>query len=422
MKTPVMVILIIYIALQLFKYFLDYLNVRHVRDRGDKVPPEFEDVIEPGFLGRMRVYLEEKTLFDIISSACASCVVIAFLFVGLLDLYNSWVASFGLPFVLSGWLFFLLLYLAGELASAPFALYSVFRIENRHGFNTMTFGLWLADFVKGILLSVILLSLAVLGGLWLVRWSPSAWWFWIWCFFLAFSLFVTYISPYVIEPLFNKFTPMEDGGLKERIIGLASRAGIGVSKVLRMDASKRSTHTNAYFAGFGRTKRIILFDTLLARMSEDETVSVLAHEIGHWKRHHLIKGLALSQLVSIVLLFCAYKIMDGPLLSSVFGIALDTFPAKALVAAFLFAMVFFFLKAPMNAFGRMLEREADRVSCDLTPSGDTMIRVLVKLSKDNLSNLYPHPLYALFNYSHPPVLERIAYIKAYCSRKEAPRT
>jgi STE24 endopeptidase len=419
MKTAATIILLIYIALQLFKYLLEYINVRHVRARGDRVPLEFEGAVEPALLGRMRVYLEEKTLFEVISSACASCVIIAFLFTGLLDAYNSWIVSLGLPFVLSGWLFFLLLYLAGELASAPFALYSVFRIENRHGFNTMTFGLWVADFLKGTLLSTVLLSLAVLGGLWLVQWSPSVWWFWIWCFFLVFSLFVTYISPYVIEPLFNKFTPMEEGTLRERIINLASRAGIGVSKVLRMDASKRSTHTNAYFAGFGRAKRIILFDTLLARMSEDETISVLAHEIGHWKRHHLLKGLLLSQLLSLAVLFCAYRLMDGPLLSSVFGIVLDTFPAKALMVAFLFGMVLFFLKAPLNGFSRILEKEADRVSCDLTPTGDTMITVLVKLSKDNLSNLFPHALYALFNYSHPPVLERIAYIKAYCARKEA---
>jgi STE24 endopeptidase len=417
MRTALAVILSIYIALLLFRYFLDYMNVRHVRAREGLIPPEFEAFLDRSLLKKMHDYLVEKTRFEVFASVCANCVVIAFLFGGMLDLYNSWMASFRLPFVLSGWLFLFLLYLAEELLSVPFTLYSVFRIENRYGFNTMTFRLWLTDFLKGTMLSIILLSLVAFGGLLLIAWSPAAWWFWIWCFLLAFTVFVTYVSPYVIEPLFNKFTPVEEGSLKDRIVQLASRARINVSRVLRMDASKRSTHTNAYFTGIGRTKRIILFDTLLTRMSEDEIVSILAHEIGHWKKRHLLKGLALSQFVSLILLFCAYRAMEGPFLTSLFGIGIDTLPAKVIIVAFLFTIVTFLLKAPMNGFSRMLEREADRISCDLTASGETMVRVLVKLSKDNLSNVFPHALYALFNYSHPPVLERIAYIRAYCSKK-----
>lgn len=419
MKTSLLAILIIYVALQMFKYLLDYMNVRYVRARKDEPPPEFEAVLDRSLLAKTRVYLVEKTHFDVVASACTSCLIIIFLFGGLLDLYNSWIAAFRLPFILSGWLFFLLLYFAGELLSVPFTLYFIFRIENRFGFNTMTLRLWVADFAKGTVLSMILLSAASFGGLWLISRSPAAWWLWVWCFFLAFAIFVTYVSPYVIEPLFNKFTPVEEGDLKERIVRLASLAGINVSRVLKMDASKRSTHTNAYFTGLGRTKRIILFDTLLTRMSPDEIVSVLAHEIGHWKRHHLLKGLALSQIASLVLLFCAHRVMEGPFLSGLFQISIDTLPAKALVVAFLFSLVSFFLKAPMNGFSRALEREADRISCDLTGQGEAMVRVLVKLSKDNLSNLFPHPLYALFNYSHPPVLERIRNIRSYCSKKGA---
>jgi STE24 endopeptidase len=308
-----------------------------------------------------------------------------------------------------------------ELLSVPFTLHFVFRIENRHGFNTMTFRLWLADFLKGTLLSMVLLTFFSFAGFWLIVRSPGAWWFWIWCFSLAFTIFLTYVSPYVIEPLFNKFTPVQDDDLKVRIVQLADLAGINVSKVLRMDASKRSTHTNAYFTGIGRTKRIILFDTLIQNMVPDEILAVLAHEIGHWKRRHLLKGLALTQLASLVLLFCAYRAMISPFISHLFGIAVDTLPAKAVIVAFLFSIISFFLKPAMNGFSRMLEREADRVSCELTGKGETMVRVLVKLSKDNLSNLFPHPLYAFFTYSHPPVLERIGYIRAY-ARKKGERT
>jgi len=421
MKTDLLVILIIYALLQAFKYCLEYANVRHVRGLKDSIPPEFEGVLDRSMLDKMRVYLGEKTRFDIIASASASLAIVVFLFGGLLDLYNSWVAGLGLPFVLSGWLFFLLVYLAGELLSVPFTLYFVFRIENRHGFNTMTYGLWLADFLKGTMLSVVLLTLVSFAGFWLIERSPGAWWFLIWCFSLAFMIFITYVSPYVIEPLFNKFTPVEDGDLKARIMGLASRAGINVSKVLRMDESKRSTHTNAYFTGIGRTKRIILFDTLIQSMTPDEILAVLAHEMGHWKRHHLLKGLAITQPALLILIFCAYRAMQGPFLSNLFGIAADTFFAKAVIVAFLLSMVSFFLKPAMNGFSRTLEREADRFSCDLGANGETMVRVLVKLSKDNLSNLFPHPLYALFNYSHPPVLERIGYIRAYCAKNGADR-
>ncbi len=418
MKGYLLLIAIVYVLIQGFKYFLEYVNLRHVQGRGDRVPPEFANVIDKAMLGKMRVYLTEKTRFDIICSACSSCVIILFFFGGFLDAYNSWIVRLGLSFVVSGWLFFLLLYLGAELLSAPFTLYFIFRIENRYGFNTMTFRLWLADFVKGIIVSIVLLSILCLAGLWLVTWSAEGWWLLIWCFFLAFMVFMTYVSPYVIEPLFNKFTPLEDDELRERVIRLASKVRIKISRVLKMDASKRSTHTNAYFTGLGKTKRIILFDTLLRGMDSDEIVSVLAHEIGHWKKRHLIKGLAVTQTAALILLFCAHRVTGGALLPEIFGVRAETFWAKATIVVFLFSMVSFFLKPALNGFSRMLEREADRIACDLTGTGETMVRVLAKLSKDNLSNPFPHSLYALFNYSHPPVLERIDYIRAYCRKKE----
>jgi STE24 endopeptidase len=281
----------------------------------------------------------------------------------------------------------------------------------------MTYHVWLLDFLKETLLSLLLLTAGAFGGFWLIETSPRFWWFWVWCFFLAFTIFITYIAPYVIEPLFNTFTPVEDESLKSRIVALASRAGINVSKVLKMDQSKRSRHTNAYFTGIGRTKRIILFDTLLETMKPDEVLAVLAHEIGHWKRHHLLKGLLLTALVSLVFFFCAYQALSGHVLDTLFTIRVDTFPAKAVIAGFFAGMLSFLFTPAMNAFSRSLEREADRFSCAFEGRGEAMINALVKLSRDNLSNLYPHPLYALFYYSHPPVPERIRYIREYCENK-----
>ena len=406
-----------YVALQVFKCLLDYLNLRSMR-RGDRrVPPEFEGVLDGTLLERMQRYLVEKTRFDMAVTAFSGLAVLLFFFCGLLDGYNSLIASMGLPFVVSGWLFFLLLYLGSELLTVPFSLYFIFRIENRYGFNTMTLRLWLIDFLKGMALSLVLLTLAVPAGLLLVQWSPRFWWFWVWCFFLVFTVFVTYIAPSVIEPLFNTFTPLEEGPLRERIIALAARAGITVGKVLKMDESKRSSHTNAYFTGLGRTKRIVLFDTLLASMTADQVLAVLAHEMGHWKGRHLLKGLALTEVGSLLFLFCAYQALSGHVLDGLFAIRVDTFFAKAAIAAFFAVICSFLLRPLVNGFTRRLEREADRFACDLEGRGETMIEVLVKLSKDNLSNLRPHPLYALFNYSHPPVLQRIGAIREHCGRK-----
>ncbi len=411
------VVLLIYVAMQLFRYVLEYLNVRYMGARQGMVPPDFTGVVDADFLTRVQRYEREKTHFDVAASIFSSALILIFLFAGVLRWYVEWIDGLGLPFILSGLLFFLLLYLVGEILSVPFSLYFVFSIENKYGFNTMTPRLWIADFFKAMGLSVVLLLIAVGCALAIIAWSPGFWWFWVWCLMLVFMLFVTYISPYVIEPLFNTFAPVEDALLKERIVAMASRAGIRVSRVLRMDASRRSTHTNAYFTGIGRTKRIVLFDTLLNRMTPPEILAVLAHEIGHWKRRHILKGLVLTETVSLILFFCAHWAIENDYPARLFDVPGNNLLGQIVVIAFLFSMLSFFLKPAANAFSRMLEREADRFSCDLDTEKGAMLQVLVKLTKDNLSNLYPHPLYALFHYSHPPVLDRIAYIKEYCARK-----
>jgi STE24 endopeptidase len=420
MKTALVVVLCVYLGIQAFRYLLDCLNLSYMRRRSATAVPEFDAVLGREFLDRMQVYLRESMRFSMVTSGLSTIATVVFFFGGLLDIYNSWIASMDLPFVVSGWVFFVLLYLAWELFSLPFAFYSTFHIEQKHGFNTMTHRVWLLDLLKGTMLSLVLLTAVVFGGLVLVEKSPHFWWFWVWCFSLAFTIFITYIAPYVIEPLFNKFTPVEDEPLRSAIVALALRAGIKLSKVLKMDQSKRSRHTNAYFTGMGRTKRIILFDTLLETMTPDEVLAVLAHEIGHWKGHHLLKGLFLTSLVSLVFFFCAHQAMSHHLLDTLFAIRVATFPAKTVIAGFLGGILSFLFAPVMNAFSRRLEREADRFSCTFQGRGEAMTSALVKLSKDNLSNLYPHPLYALYHYSHPPVLERIKYIRAYCEKEPIP--
>lgn len=418
METFLILILFAYIFKELFEHAVTYINLRHMRRFGSAVPPEFEGSTDEGLLKKMQDYESEKTRLAVISSIFGSLVIIIFIFGGLLDIYNSWISSLNLSFAASGWLFFMILSYAEEILSIPFSLYSTFKIENRYGFNAVTPGLWISDFIKSLLLSTVMMSLLIFAALWLIQWSPDLWWLFVWAFIFLFSIFIMYISPYVIEPLFNKFTPVEDELLKERIGRLTDKAGIHISRIMKIDASTRSRHTNAYFTGIGRTKRIVLYDTLLEEMKHDEMIAVLAHEIGHWKKRHLLKTLAAFELFSLIGLYLSFRLVEGDLLSTLFDISRDTIFAKLVILSFLAGIVSFPLMPLINKFIRRNEREADRVSYELTDDAEGMVSALIKLSKGNLSNLYPHPLFVDIYYSHPPVLERIRYIRGF-SKKDA---
>ncbi len=320
-------------------------------------------------------------------------------------------AGLNLSFLVSGWIFFILLSLAEQVLAVPFNLFDVFRLERRYGFSTTTARLWLLDLVKELMISSAILSFLGCAGLWLISRSPDYWWLWFWAVIFSFSMVITYISPYVIEPLFNKFTPLEDESLRQQVIDLAGRAGINTRKVLKMDASKRTRHSNAYFTGLGKAKRIVLFDTLLSGTSHREILAVLAHEIGHWKRHHLLKSLLVFEAATLAGLYVLFRITQTGLLTSLFRIRADTFFSRVTVAIFLGGMLLFLLHPVMMAFTRRMEKEADRLSFELMHGAGDLMSALVKLSKDNLSNPYPHPLYVTFHYSHPPVLERIRALR-----------
>ena len=336
-----------------------------------------------------------------------SILLLVFLFGGLLDGYNSWIVSLKLPFVLSGSLFFLLLGYAGSIISLPFGIYDTFWIENKYGFNTTTVRLWIADLLKSTLISTILTGLMLFCSLWIVKVSPDSWWLFLWGFFLVFSLFVMFISPYVIEPLFNKFTSLEGDGLEAQIRALMEKAGLKVSRVFKIDASKRSQHTNAYFTGIGKVKRIVLFDTLIKKMTEPEIIAVLAHEVGHWKKKHIIKRIVLVELASFLGAYAVFRIMKTDFPARLFQMQEATFFSELLVLGFLFSIVSFPLTPLLSYLARRHEYEADRFASDLTADPTSLATSLIKLSKDNLSNLHPHPMYAKFYYSHPPVVERV---------------
>jgi STE24 endopeptidase len=295
----------------------------------------------------------------------------------------------------------------------PFDLYSTFKIENKYGFNTTTPKIWITDFIKSFLISIILL--VVTGGIafWLIQKSPNYWWIWLWAFFLAFSLFFMYISPYVIEPLFNKFTPIADEykELEERIKSMFEKVGIKISRVFQMDASKRSKHSNAYFTGIGKVKRIILYDTLLQKMNQDEILAVLAHEAGHWKKKHIMKRIIISEIFGFIGIYISFRILKTDWLTNLFQIEPATFFAKLVILGFLSSIISFPFTPLSSYFSRKHENEADQMSVNLTGKPDGLISAMIKLSKDNLSNLHPHPLYAKLYYSHPPIVDRLTRLQ-----------
>lgn len=411
MNEIMLLALVLYILQILFDYWLDFLNIRHMRKMKGIIPAEFEGQVDEGLLLKTQSYTIERTRLGIISSVLTSIVVIVFLFGGGLRWYDGFISSLEFPFVLSGLIFFLLLFYASTFISIPFGLYRSFVIEKKYGFNTMTFQTWMGDFLKSLALSTVITGILLSAGLWIVQKSPDFWWFYVYGLFFVFSVFMMYVAPYVIEPLFNKFEPVQDDNLLQGIRRIAEKSGIRVSRVFTMDASKRTKHTNAYFTGIGKVKRIVLYDTLIDKMNLGEVLSVLAHEMGHWKKKHIFKRLFLMETLSLFVFFGVYYILKQKVVGSVFMVENALFYTEAAVVIFLLSLVLFPVGPLFHALSRRHEREADRYSFELTGDTGSMISTLVKLSKDNLSNLYPHPLYAKFHYSHPPVLERIRSIK-----------
>jgi STE24 endopeptidase len=275
----------------------------------------------------------------------------------------------------------------------------------------MTVRLWFIDLVKSIVIATVMGLATVIAALAIVQASPAWWWLWVWGFFLLFGIFIMYISPYVIEPLFFKFEPVKVEGLEEKIRALMERAGLTVSRVFQVDASRRSRHSNAYFTGIGKVKRIVLFDTLINQMTEDEILAVLAHEVGHWKKRHVLKRIILTEATAFCGLFAAFHLLSWDRLPGLVGLADASFYARVVIIGFLGSLVMFPLTPLFSFFSRKDEREADRFAAALTKRPDAMASALVKLSRENLSNLHPHPLYAKFYYSHPPVAERVRDLK-----------
>jgi STE24 endopeptidase len=391
-------------------FWLKLLNWKHLKREGQRVPPELEGSVDAALLARMSAYTMDRARLGLVTSLVSNVLVVVFLFT-LLEPYDHFITQLSTSPVLRGIYFFLGISWA-ELIMIPFGLYTNFRIEARHGFNRMSAGLWWGDWAKGLLVSAVLMAVAGGGAFWLIQAAPGSWWLWVWALFIGLSVLLMYLSPILIEPLFFKLQPLESDGLEDDVRALAERAGVHVSRVFTVDASRRSGHSNAYFTGIGRTKRVVLFDTLLNQLTSGQILGVLAHELGHWRKHHVLQRLVLMAALALLLAFTAFRLSGWHELPSLVGASEASFPARLLILGFVGSLLSFVL-TPLSAWwSRRHEWEADRFASELSGSPTELADALVKLSRENLANLHPHPWYAAFYYSHPQVTERVRTLRA----------
>jgi STE24 endopeptidase len=404
--------LALFLGVTAARLLLSWLNLRHLERFGHRVPRGLEREVDAEKLRKISDYTAERSRFGLVHRAVSSAVVGGFMFGGGLGFYDARVASLHVPFVASGVIFVVGLQLASALLQIPFQLYADFRIEQRHGFNRQSLGLWWSDWLKGTLLGLILSSALAAGAFWLVQATPHTWWIWASALVCVAGLLLTFASPYVIEPLFHKMEPLEIEGLSDGIRAMTEKAGVHVGRVLKVDASRRSSHSNAYFTGLGRVKRVVLFDTLLAQMTHPQILAVLAHELGHWKKHHVLVRMLAMQALLVLGAYVAYRLAPNPLVPASVGLASASLPARLVILSVLASVLLFPITPLFSAWSRHDEREADEFAVALHGRAQDLADALAQLGTENLSNLHPHPLYAAFYYSHPPLAERIGTLRA----------
>ncbi len=395
----------------LIRWCLGEINIRHVQRHRHTLPDVFRGEIDGETLGKMSDYTVESSRFSRWESLFEDALTLAIILTGLLSWLAAVIWSFGLSFIPSGLLFLGGLTLMSSIAGLPLNYYQTFVIEKKYGFTTISLGLWLADLLKSLVISLILLGSLLTALLALMDYSPRRWWFLVWLVFAFFQLLMLYLYPVVIAPLFNKYEKIEDEELREAIVNLMARVGLKTEGVYQMDAGKRSRHANAYFTGLGKTKRIVLYDTLLSSHTSEEILSVLAHEIGHWQKRHILKQLIFMEAASLIIFYLIFRFVDWPYLYQTFGFSQSLPYAGLFLATALLGPMSVFLTPMGTVIMRRFEREADEFAYGLTGTVVPLCNALKRLAKDNLSNLHPHPLYAWFYYSHPPLTERIAYLQ-----------
>jgi len=412
---PFLIVVLALIALKLFaELWLDMLNRGEVKRHAGEVPEAFRDVMDAETYKKSVSYTLTNNAFGMVSTLWDAIMLVVFLVSGLLPwLYEGLTGWLGTGLWGQALVLFIIL-IALSLPGIPFELYSTFKIEARYGFNKTTFKLWLSDKLKGLLVGSILGYPLLALLLWLFKALPQTWWLWGFFALFGFQLLILLLYPRLILPLFNKLSPLPEGDLRDRLLGLGERTGFTAQTIHVMDGSKRSTHSNAFFTGFGKFRRIVLYDTLVEQLEPVELESVLAHEIGHYKKGHVPKMLIMSAVMSLVAFGVLGWVAGQAWFYESFGFSLEQGMVPALLLFMLLSGVFSFWLSPlMSGLSRKHEFEADAFARKVM--GDDpqpLVNSLHKLSEKNLSNLTPHPLYSAFHYSHPTLHERETALKA----------
>ncbi|NTV01792.1 MAG: M48 family metallopeptidase [Chlorobiaceae bacterium] len=380
------------------------------------IPEPFRGVYEPEAYRRSQEYLRANTRFSLVDASVDLILLLFFWFSGGFNLLDQSIRSLGFGTVPTGVLFTGALLLLQSVVGLPFKLYRTFVLEERFGFNKTTPRVFAADLVKSLGLAVAL-GTPVLGVI--IRFfeigGPLAW-LWAWAGVTLFSLLLQYVAPSVIMPMFNKFVPLEEGELREAITRYASSVRFPLAGIYVIDGSKRSSKANAFFTGFGRNKRIALFDTLIANHTREELVAVLAHEIGHFRKRHILISMLLSMLNLGMVFFLLSRFMNNRQLFDAFFMQETSVYGSLLFFMLLYSPVEFIISILLQLLSRRHEFQADHFAVATYADGRALSDALKKLSRSNLSNLTPHPFYVFLNYSHPPVLQRIRRIEAGTAR------
>lgn len=391
----------------LFERFLEYLNSTQW---SDELPEEIKDIYEEKEYLKQQAYEKANYKFSIFSSGFSFVLILLMFLVSGFAIVNSWAVAITGNSIIVALIFFGILMLASDLLTTPFSLYDTFVIEQKFGFNKTSVRTFIFDKLKGYLLGAIigggLLSLII----YIYQLTTDQFWIYAWIVITAFSVFMVLFYSNLIVPLFNKQTPLPEGELKSAIESFAGKVGFKLDNIYVIDGSKRSTKANAYFTGFGAKKRIVLYDTLINDMTTNELVAVLAHEIGHYKKHHVVWNLLIGILQTGITLFLFSLFVGSPDLSRALGVEQPSFHIGLIAFGILYSPISLIVGLAMNIFSRMNEYQADAFAAEHFGAQE-LASALKKLSVKNLSNLKPHPLYVFFHYSHPTLLQRLQALK-----------
>ncbi len=381
--------------------FLDLGNIN------PDIPDHFKKAYDKKKYAKSQEYLKTKTKFSLVSSTFSIVLIFLVIHLGIFGVLNVFVNLQTNHFILQGLLFISIIYIFQDIISLPFSLYSTFVIEEKFGFNKTTVGLFISDKIKGYAIFIVMGSIIITPILYLFHEYENFGWLIAWSLLALFMIAVQPLFVHVISPMFNKFTPLEDGELRTAIEKYTTQVDFPLARIDIMDGSKRSAHSNAYFSGFGKSRRIAIFDTLVENHTNDEIVSVVAHEVGHYKLKHIIHGTIIGIIETGIMLFVFNFIMNDYALFRVFGVNDLSVHAGLIFFSMLYAPVTMITSVISNAISRKNEFEADNYSLQTTKNKEALISMLVGLAANNLSHLTPHPFKVFLSYSHPPTIDRI---------------